>query len=90
VSQVGSHSKLTAYAGWRKKDPALAKRAWKEFLAPESWPSTWYTGEIRHIKPPAVLSPVDEAPGVETNDAAQWSLAAIANLALVPEALPAQ
>jgi hypothetical protein len=90
LSQAGAHSKLTAYAASRTKDPALAQRAWGEFLAPGSWPSTWYTGQIRRVEPPAVLSPVDEAAGVATNDASQWSLAAIANLALIGDALPAQ
>lgn len=41
------------------------------------------------IEAPAVLNPVDDAAWVSTNDAAQWGLAAIQNLALVPEALPA-
>jgi hypothetical protein len=38
---------------------------------------------------PAVLRPVDEAEGVSTNGTAQWGLAAIQCLALVPEHLPA-
>lgn len=41
------------------------------------------------IEAPAVLNPVDEAAWVSTNDAAQWALAAMQILALVPEALPA-
>ena len=41
------------------------------------------------IEAPAVLNPVDEAAWVSTNDAAQWALAAMQNLALAPEALPA-
>ena len=38
---------------------------------------------------PAVLNPVDEAAWVSTNDAAQWAVAAMQNLVLAPEALPA-
>ena len=37
-----------------------------------------------------VLAPVDEAPGVSTNDAAQWALAAIENLALIGDQMPVQ
>jgi hypothetical protein len=33
------------------------------------------------------LEPVEEAPGVTTNGASQWGLAAIQNLALVGDAL---
>jgi hypothetical protein len=89
LAQVGAHSKLTAYAAWRKKDPALAARAWREFLAETSWPAEWYSGRTTRVEPPAVLAPVEEAPWVTTNDASQWSLAAIANLALVGDAIPA-
>ncbi|HKU35640.1 MAG TPA: hypothetical protein VJP90_08840, partial [Paenarthrobacter sp.] len=44
---------------------------------------------LKKILPPFVLSPVDEAPTVSTNDAAQFGLAAIQNLALIGEHLPA-
>jgi hypothetical protein len=90
VSQVGSHSKLTAFAAWRRKDPQLAARAWREFLAERSWPRAWYSGRTIRVEGPHVLNPVDEAPWVTSNEASQWARAAIANLALVPEALPAE
>jgi hypothetical protein len=35
-----------------------------------------------------VLNPIDEAAWVSTNDAAQWGLAAIQNLALIGGQLP--
>ncbi len=35
------------------------------------------------VLPPAVLKPVDELAEVSTNDAAQWGLAATANLVLL-------
>ena len=80
------HSRLTAYAAWRKKDPRLAARAWREFSTRE------YGGrpvtEIVRIVGPAVLNPIDEAAAVSTNDTAQWGLAAMQNLALVGRALP--
>jgi hypothetical protein len=80
-----AHSRLTAYAAWKKQDPKLAARAWKEFARNFMKPNL----ELKHLEGPAVLNPVDEAAWVSTNDAAQWALAAMQNLALVPEALPA-
>lgn len=79
------HSRLSAYAAWRRKDAALARRAWREFL------SDPHRGRlaVQRISGTGVLQPVDEAPGLSTNDAAQWSLAAIQNLALIGEYLPA-
>jgi hypothetical protein len=41
----------------------------------------------RRIDGPAVLRPLDEQPGANTNGAAQWSLAAIQNLALIGDSL---
>ncbi|MBI5381495.1 MAG: Tat pathway signal sequence domain protein [Opitutae bacterium] len=74
-----AHSRLTAYAAWRKKDPELARRAWDEFAR----------GGLRSglslapVNGPTVLNPVQEAAGVSTNDTAQWCLAAMQNLALI-------
>jgi hypothetical protein len=88
---TNAHSRLTAYAAWKKQDPALAQRAWKEFYA-DYWngiPQGRAT-VTQHITGPAVLIPVDEAAWVSTNDTAQWSLAAIENLALISKALPAR
>jgi hypothetical protein len=87
-----AHSRLTAYAAHRKKDKALAARAWAEFGdsdkhldgAPRSGR---YSGKLTRVAGPAVLNPIDEAPWVSTNDGAQWSLAAMQNLALVGDAL---
>jgi hypothetical protein len=78
------HSRLSAYAAWRRKDPALAARAWAEFLSDPR------RGRLvtQHVAGADVLRPVDEAPDVSTNDAAQWSLAAIQNLALIGKYLP--
>jgi hypothetical protein len=87
TGQVGAHSKLTAYAASRRRDSALAERAWREFSS--GWPTDWYAGRVQRVEPPDVLTSVEEAPWVTTNDASQWSLAAIANLALISDALPA-
>ena len=78
------HSRLTAYVAKQANDPALAKRAWAEFS--QEWGGSRQPGTVR-ISGPDTLNPIDEAAWVSTNDAAQWGLAAIQNLALVPEAL---
>jgi hypothetical protein len=80
-----AHSRLTAYAAWKTHDAALAARAWKEFAR------NWLPPVLKTtpLEGPTVLNPVDEAAWVSTNDAAQWALAAMQNLALVPAALPA-
>jgi hypothetical protein len=80
------HSRLTAYAAARLNDPALARRAWAEFFGDRRFGNRPLA--TRRIEGPAVLRPVDEAPWVSTNDAAQWSLAAMQNLALIGAALP--
>jgi len=80
---VIGHSRLTAYAAWRRKDPFLARRAWTEFANSRPYPpfvATKVTGA-------ATLNPVQEVPWANTNDTAQWGLAAIQNLALIGDAL---
>lgn len=80
------HSRLSAYAAARSGDKALAQRAWAEFYRDQRYgPEQLRT---RRVQPPAVLQPVDEAPWISTNDTAQWSLAAIQNLALIGDQLP--
>ncbi|MDV3457919.1 Tat pathway signal sequence domain protein [Sphingomonas sp. HF-S4] len=75
------HSRLTAYVAKATGDAALAKRAAEEF----------YSGEAgqRMAADPRIKLPggVVEWPGVSTNGASQWGLAAIQTLALIPEAL---
>ncbi|WP_031239258.1 exo-rhamnogalacturonan lyase family protein [Asticcacaulis sp. AC466] len=77
-----AHSRFTAYAARELKDPALAKRAWQEFLQGEGRP-TRLRPETQRVVGPNVLHAVDEDPQVSTNGAAQWAMAAIGNLALV-------
>jgi hypothetical protein len=81
------HSRLTAYAAHEKHDPALAKRAWKEFFRGAGGIARREPPKSQRITGPAVLRPVEEAPFVSTNATAQWGLAAIQCLALAGEAL---
>jgi len=78
-----AHSRLTAYAAVQRRDPALARRAWAEFTGAGDRAARDQTKGTRRILPPAVLKPVDELTDVSTNDAAQWGLAATANLVLL-------
>ena len=87
-----AHSRLTAYAAHRRKDDKLAQRAWNEFQGEDKHldgapRSGRYSGKTTRIEGPHVLNPIDEAAWVSTNDAAQWGLAAMQNLALVGGAL---
>ena len=83
------HSRLTAYAAMLKGDAALAQRAWTEFNHGAGGQRAATRFEATKITGPAVLRPVDEAAWVSSNGTAQWGLAAIECLALVPEAQPA-
>ncbi|BET68321.1 Tat pathway signal sequence domain protein [Opitutales bacterium ASA1] len=76
-----AHSRLTARVAVARNDAALARRAWSEFRLREWGPTP--TLQTRKLVGPDVLNPVDEAAWVSTNDAAQWGLAAIQNLALI-------
>jgi hypothetical protein len=85
--QPEGHSRLTAYVARATGDRELAVRAWKEFLGGEAGLGL-STGDPRvALKGPAYVRPIVEWPDVSTNAAAQWGLAAIQNLALIPDAL---
>ncbi|WP_183091219.1 Tat pathway signal sequence domain protein [Streptomyces radicis] len=85
------HTRLLAWAAHKLGDRNLAERAWRIFLTgagnrknlneldPDRLPV--------HVQGPNVAEPVTELPGVTTNDAAQYGLAAIQNLALIGESL---
>jgi hypothetical protein len=79
------HSRLTAYAAWKRRDPVLAARAWKEFASIEKPYAPLIPVRVAGA---TVLNPVNEVPWVTTNDSAQWGLAAIQNLALIGAAIP--
>jgi len=85
ISLVQGHSRLTAYAAWKTQDAALARRAWGEFARD----GQRLDFKLNPLAGPAVLNPVAEAAWVSTNDSAQWGLAAIQNLALIGDSLPA-
>ncbi|WP_084958084.1 Tat pathway signal sequence domain protein [Thermoactinospora rubra] len=92
ISCIPAHSRLAAYAAARLGDPELAALAWHAFrsdegdqlgnASPLARTSGWHVTEVRG---PRVLMPVQEAPFVSTNDAAQYGLAAIQLLALIPQ-----
>lgn len=86
ISLRVAHSRLTAYAAKQEGDKALTKRAWHEFFASEG-PMDEMKSQLRRLSGPEVLYTVDEDPTVSTNGAAQWGLAAIANLALIGDTL---
>jgi hypothetical protein len=83
-----AHSRLSAYAAARLSDPGLAARAWDSFSVGGEHLNHKTAFSLRKIQPPHVLLPVDEAPSVSTNDAAQFGLAVIQNLALIGQDLP--
>jgi YetA-like protein len=73
------HSRITAYAANILKDKNLGQRAWTEFLSRKG--GRIDSKDTKVIYPPLVLYPVTENASVSTNAVAQWSLAAIQNLA---------
>jgi hypothetical protein len=81
INLAQGHARLTAYAAHRKKDAALAARAWQEFEEGHDGYSPRQAFESKRIEGPEVLRPIDELPGVSTNTTAQWGLAGIVCLA---------
>ncbi|KAH7018559.1 uncharacterized protein B0I36DRAFT_253759 [Microdochium trichocladiopsis] len=90
VSLIQGHSKLTAYAAWKTGNATLASRAWKEFFGSDglkrdgSGATNWTTVRVEGSK---VLTPVDEASWLSTNDMALYGVNAIENLFFVGQAL---
>ncbi|KAF6799567.1 hypothetical protein CSOJ01_12424 [Colletotrichum sojae] len=83
---IQGHSRLAAYFAKQRDNSTVAERAWNEFYNGDGFKAdeVWATVEI---KGPNVLAPIEEASFVSTNAAAQYGLAAIQNLALIPEYL---
>lgn len=77
-----AHSRLTATAAHAEGDAALAARAAEEFLSGDAGLGL-HLADLRRPLPGGGV----EWPGISTNAASQWGLAAIQNLALIPEAL---
>ncbi|MET9451067.1 Tat pathway signal sequence domain protein [Streptomyces cinerochromogenes] len=82
------HSRLDAYAAVQTGDAALAKRAWAKFYGSDGYTesSPWKTEKLTG---PATLVAGSEATWVSTNDTALYGLAAIENLALLGDRMPA-
>ncbi|MCI4591928.1 Tat pathway signal sequence domain protein [Sphingobium sp. BYY-5] len=84
------HSRLTAYLAHETGDATLARRAWTEFLSGDAGLGLSQGDPRVTLTGAKVIAPTVEWPHVSTNAAAQWGLAAIENLALIPDAVPAQ
>jgi hypothetical protein len=82
-----AHSRYTAYAAVERKNPALARRAWTEFLGTGDKEGRNQHAVAHRVDGAAVLKPVDEISQISTNDAAQWGLAADQNIALIGKLL---
>lgn len=86
------HSRLLAWAAHRTGDAELARRAWHVFLRGPGDRANLNdldpASAIRDATGPGVAEPVSVIPAVTTNDAAQYGLAAIQNLALIGRHLP--
>ena len=83
-----AHSRLAAHAAAATGDDELAELAWQAFEGVGEWLVHRRDFVLRRIDGPGVLTPVDEVPSVSTNDASQYGLAAIQNLALIGDRLP--
>lgn len=81
-----AHTRLAAYNAHETGNSSLAIRAWKDFFGTDGLlpGAPWNT---THIGGADVLAEVDEADWFATNDVAQYGLAAIQNLALIPDSL---
>lgn len=93
ISLVPAYSRLLAVAAAERGDRELAARAWEAFFVGlgDQLNVNALVGRAdwrrARIDGPTVLEAVDEAAFVSTNDAAQYGLAAIQNLALIGEHL---
>ncbi len=76
--------RLAGYAYQVTRNPAFARRALTQLMGRRSGG----VPTIRHVDGPDVLNPVDEAPGVSTNGAAQSGLQAIELLKMCADQLP--
>ncbi len=82
-----AHSRFTAYAGVKRDDPELKRRAWAEFFGQGDRAERDGYAPGHKVEGPDVLKPVDEIVEISTNDAAQWGLTAIENLTLIGDVL---
>ncbi|UFU07021.1 Tat pathway signal sequence domain protein [Ruania halotolerans] len=80
------HARVLAYAANRLGRSDLAERAWQAFFVGGERMRGDFVAS--RTEPPYVLAPVDDAPTLWTNDAAQGSLATMQCLALIGDHLP--
>jgi hypothetical protein len=85
-----AHSRLTAFAAKKKKDRALAERAWTEFYGGKAGFGVKSALKSTRVEGPATLNPVDENFGLSTNASSQWGCTAIQILALIGDQIPAR
>jgi hypothetical protein len=79
--------RLAAYAYHKTRNPAFAKKAMVAIAGPRGLMNVT---KQRRIEGPETLNPVDEAPGISTNDAAQSSLMMIQVLEMCADQIPAE
>lgn len=75
--------RLAAYAYLQSKNPAFARKALSQIIG--NRPPRYTT---RRVEGSDVLNPIDEVPGVSTNNVAQSSLNAIEVLEMCGEQMP--
>ncbi len=78
------YARLPAYAATVTGEPRYADSAWKAFLSPET--RAQFTP--RKVTGAEVVKPIEEVPGISTNNTAQWCLNAIQLLELVGDKIP--
>lgn len=83
-----AHARLTAYVARERADPALARRAWKEFFSNRDPMEASAVPSVRRITGPQVLNPIDESAVLNTNFSSQWGLTTIQMLAILGDQLP--
>lgn len=83
------HSRLDGYAAAQLNDAKLAQRAWQKFHTSDGYTRAMVWDKTP-VKGPAALEPGYEHLWISTNTTALFGLAAIQNLALVGDSLPAR
>ncbi|HWV56742.1 MAG TPA: hypothetical protein VNZ57_04660 [Longimicrobiales bacterium] len=82
-SQQNYYSRLMAYAGRRLGDESFLRRAWETFR-----PEVGSLPPVQQVTGPIVVTPVEHAGNVFTNDAGQRILTIVQLLELAPEQAP--
>jgi hypothetical protein len=83
-------NRLAAYAYYKTKSPGFAQRAMLALIPSNGGGRGAPSYVTRRIEGPETLNPVDEAPGVSTNTAAQSSLQTIEILEMCADQLPTE